>query len=328
LAERDSLLPEFPTHPLGNFHLDPNPFFGAVGYGYLGGVDQPVTVERFHYADKFWNGWPSSTQPIWRAPPFTIFPHWNAQGQADLGVVRDGGRQFCSGGRCTAALTWPALKSPFDPGANLRFGWMGSLLEDKRDADGTLYRRHRYLDPQSGRFTQPDPIGIAGGLNLYGYANGDPVNYSDPFGLCPQVPQLCIAIAIAAGKAIGSAAGTPTGQRIIHRGSDLARSLMASGVVRNAGEAAHHIVARGAARAAPARAALSEFRIGVDEAANGVFLPAVRGYVGAAANHLTLHTERYYRSVNDFILQASKREEAIEALAAIRDQLLRGTFPR
>jgi hypothetical protein len=36
----------------------------------------------------------------------------------------------------------------------------------------------------TGRFTQQDPIGIAGGLNLYGFANGDPVNFSDPFGLC------------------------------------------------------------------------------------------------------------------------------------------------
>lgn len=26
---------------------------------------------------------------------------------------------------------------------------------------------------------------MAGGLNLYGYANGDPINQSDPFGLCP-----------------------------------------------------------------------------------------------------------------------------------------------
>ena len=31
-----------------------------------------------------------------------------------------------------------------------------------------------------------DPIGLAGGLNLYGYAGGDPVNFSDPFGLCPE----------------------------------------------------------------------------------------------------------------------------------------------
>jgi len=41
----------------------------------------------------------------------------------------------------------------------------------------------RYYDPQTGQFTQQDPIGIAGGLNLYGFAGGDPVNFSDPFGL-------------------------------------------------------------------------------------------------------------------------------------------------
>ena len=39
----------------------------------------------------------------------------------------------------------------------------------------------------TGRFTQENPIGLAGGLNLYGFAGGDPVNFSDPFGLmsCP-----------------------------------------------------------------------------------------------------------------------------------------------
>ncbi|MDX2184057.1 MAG: RHS repeat-associated core domain-containing protein, partial [Gemmatimonadaceae bacterium] len=238
LAERDSLHPELPTHQSYNFHLDPNPFFGAVGYGYLSGVDQPVTVERFHYADKYLNGWPSSTQPIWRAPPFTIFPHWNAQGQADLGVVRDGGRQFCSGGRCTAALTWPALKSPFDPGASLRFGWMGSLLEDKRDADGTLYRRHRYLDPQSGRFTQPDPIGIAGGLNLYGYADGDPVNYSDPFGLSP----CCVhvgAIASSLARALETDGHAEAEQFL-----DLALSTSPGGAAAKLGGQLHHVVSR------------------------------------------------------------------------------------
>src|SRR5689334_18733426 len=34
--------------------------------------------------------------------------------------------------------------------------------------------------------TQEDPLGLAGGLNLYGFANGDPVNFTDPFGLCPE----------------------------------------------------------------------------------------------------------------------------------------------
>lgn len=50
---------------------------------------------------------------------------------------------------------------------------------------GLQCMRNRYYDPRTGRFTQEDPIGLAGGLNLYGFAAGDPVNFSDPFGLCP-----------------------------------------------------------------------------------------------------------------------------------------------
>lgn len=41
-------------------------------------------------------------------------------------------------------------------------------------------------DSPTSWFTQEAPIGLAGGLNLYGYANGDPVHFSDPFGLCPS----------------------------------------------------------------------------------------------------------------------------------------------
>ena len=35
------------------------------------------------------------------------------------------------------------------------------------------------------RFVQEDPIGLAGGMDLYGFASGDPINFSDPFGLSP-----------------------------------------------------------------------------------------------------------------------------------------------
>jgi RHS repeat-associated protein len=69
-----------------------------------------------------------------------------------------------------------------------------SLLQDQADGTGLLYRRNRYYDPQTGRFTQEDPVGLAGGLNLYGYAGGDPVNYSDPFGLCVAVVDCPITI--------------------------------------------------------------------------------------------------------------------------------------
>jgi RHS repeat-associated protein len=71
-------------------------------------------------------------------------------------------------------------------GSKQSLSWHGTLLQDKRDASNLSYRRNRYVDPASGRFTQEDPIGLAGGLNLYGFANGDPVSYSDPYGLSAQ----------------------------------------------------------------------------------------------------------------------------------------------
>ncbi|HYR11845.1 MAG TPA: RHS repeat-associated core domain-containing protein [Longimicrobium sp.] len=61
---------------------------------------------------------------------------------------------------------------------------MGSLLEGQRDPGGQMYMRNRYYDPATGQFTQTDPIGIAGGLNTYGFAAGDPVGNWDPFGTC------------------------------------------------------------------------------------------------------------------------------------------------
>ncbi len=63
--------------------------------------------------------------------------------------------------------------------------WMGSLIYGQRDFSGLHYRRNRFYDSEQGRFTQEDPIGLSGGINLYGFANGDPVTYSDPYGLCP-----------------------------------------------------------------------------------------------------------------------------------------------
>jgi RHS repeat-associated protein len=181
---------------------DPNRYYGQVVYTTGLAVDQPLSVQRLGYADR-----PTgSSYTQWSS--FGVIPLWDRQGTAKLGVFSDGAwaRQLvpsptlpcqlgASAQRCVQ-LVWPEASSIFDA---MR-GWapqsyMGSLLEQKRNASGTYYRRARVYDPATGRFTQEDPIGLAGGLNLYGYANGDPVNFSDPFGLCTPQPQ-CFAEAV------------------------------------------------------------------------------------------------------------------------------------
>ena len=50
------------------------------------------------------------------------------------------------------------------------------------EESGMHYNRHRYYDPALGRYISQDPIGLAGGMNLYLYPV-NPVQFVDPLGL-------------------------------------------------------------------------------------------------------------------------------------------------
>jgi hypothetical protein len=43
--------------------------------------------------------------------------------------------------------------------------------------------RNRYYSPQLQRFISEDPIGLSGGINRYGYVDGNPISEIDPLGL-------------------------------------------------------------------------------------------------------------------------------------------------
>lgn len=182
VLENDAYLPQLPHFGAGR---DPNPYFGRVLYVHGLALDQPVAVVRYHYVDFF-----NTTVNRIAFPPTALSLFWNALGKLGPVVCGDGHAecQVTSGGR-TAIMgmdvpsNWFILDRPKFAGARRYF--QGTLTADKQDATGVLFRRNRYYDPSTGRFTQEDPIGLAGGLNLYGFAAGDPVNFSDPFGLCP-----------------------------------------------------------------------------------------------------------------------------------------------
>jgi RHS repeat-associated protein len=149
---------------------------GRVFYTHGAGIDHPLAIGRLD------------------SSPTVIIPEYDYRGNAISG--------YCTAGTLCTQLEWPEkLQSPWDqdpPPSDPLYGgpaaWSGNLIDTHKDGSGYVYMRNRYYDPSSGRFTQEDPIGLAGGLNAYGFANGDPVNYSDPFGLCP----ICLVVAGAA----------------------------------------------------------------------------------------------------------------------------------
>jgi RHS repeat-associated protein len=84
-------------------------------------------------------------------------------------------------------VIWEATYQPFgqadvNPSSKTEnnFRFPGQYYDEET---GLYYNYHRYYDPDTGRYLRADPIGLKGGINIYAYAQNNPVKLIDPFGL-------------------------------------------------------------------------------------------------------------------------------------------------
>jgi RHS repeat-associated protein len=101
-------------------------------------------------------------------------------------------------GSLTAVYTYDEYGIPGE-GNEGRFQYTGQKWIE---AIGLYDYKSRFYAPNHGRFLQTDRIGYSGGLNLYAYVVGDPVNLIDPFGMDPPEcsPPDCEEITVAGSR--------------------------------------------------------------------------------------------------------------------------------
>jgi len=86
----------------------------------------------------------------------------------------------------TGIVIWQGDAQPFGQVTEVinqidhRFRFPGQMVDPE---SGLYYNWHRFYDPSTGRYLSADLIGLNGGINLFAYVGGDPVNLIDLEGL-------------------------------------------------------------------------------------------------------------------------------------------------
>jgi len=110
------------------------------------------------------------------------------------GAIAGALQSYDAFGRTIAGLpVFPSVLAS-DP---VLYGFAGRQFDTE---SGKYYNRARMYDPSTGRFMNQDPIGLRGGLNLYRYAENNPLLFTDPSGNC----NLAVVVTVAATIAVGA----------------------------------------------------------------------------------------------------------------------------
>lgn len=96
----------------------------------------------------------------------------------------------------TATTIWRVEREPFGKTYATRTGssrHQPLAFPGQEEVGETSYNIHRWYRSAWGRYTQADPIGMHGGMNLFGYVAANPVRWADSFGLAKDVCQMTCA---------------------------------------------------------------------------------------------------------------------------------------
>ncbi|CDL81102.1 RHS family protein [Xenorhabdus miraniensis] len=156
------------------------------------------------------------------------------------------------------------------------------------------YNRFRYYSPETAQYISPDPIGLLGGLNPYGYVH-NPTGWVDPLGLVGCSTKL--------GKNMMEDMGLPRSSKW-------------------SGHQAHHVIPKELAT----HPALKKIDYDIDVAANGIFLRKVDDGVSAMTRHQGNHngyTDAMRNALDRIDLKQSK-EAISKQVANIQDIAKKG----
>ena len=153
----------------------------------LGGQNNPVETEQMRYLEGF--GLPAQQTVSTSA---TEYLHGD--------LIRSTMLTTGQGGTAVSAVSYTAFGEVIGTAPDTRYqyagGWgyetagfgddPGLLVLNGAEGTAPITLQHvgfRWYQPDIGRFIQRDPVGIAGGLNVYGYMLANPLSAADPLGL-------------------------------------------------------------------------------------------------------------------------------------------------